>query len=265
MKPYRPLDTLKVEDSEVKNEEDLVAIESVFELRINGEFLASFICTPGFERELSVGHLLSTGVINSPRDIRGAKYSKHRCNIETRNGASIHLDRYLSRVCRVMNTKQSAFDVLELLQLEGKATSISQAVDVHESKIIEHSEILLKNQEIRSRTGATHGALVASLLGGRHVLAEDLGRHNAMDKVLGLAVAKNMNLNTSLAILSGRLTADVVSKCVWTGIPLLISFAVATDAGIKLARKWNLTLVGALHENGMRIYNTGAARLLFDK
>ncbi len=130
-------------------------------------------------------------------------------------------------------------------------------------KIHDAAKIMRKSQTGREMTGALHGALIHSLTDDRCVVAEDLGRHNAADKTIGLAVLQNFDLSECLMMSSGRLTADIVSKCAWAGIPLLVSFAVTTVAGVKFAQKANLTLVGAFKGKKMRIYHQGACRMIF--
>jgi FdhD protein len=133
--------------------------------------------------------------------------------------------------------------------------------EINFNDILEAAELLRNSQTARMKTGALHGALLHSLTDSRHTIAEDLGRHNAVDKTIGLAVQQKIDPSGCFMITSGRLTADMVSKCAWTSIPLLASFAVSTDAGMKFAQKSNITLVGSLRGKKMRVYNQGACRI----
>jgi len=262
MRAYRSLPTEKIGPDGVRKEDDLLAIETALEVRLNDNFLATFVCSPGLEEELAVGHLLSTGIIESFEDISDIRYSGNRCIIKTREDVKPNIDRGFSQVRRFIGTECSAPEILRELRTAYGIPSISQSNEIGLSDLFSTADLLRRSQEARRKTGAFHGALAMSLDMNRHVITEDLGRHNAVDKAIGLAIKQNFDLTNCLMISSGRLTADIVSKCAWASIPLLVSFAVSTDAGVKFAQKANITLVGALKGKTMRVYNRGACRLV---
>ncbi len=90
------------------------------------------------------------------------------------------------------------------------------------------------------------------------VSAEDIGRHSAVDKAIGLAIETNVDLKNCFLFCTGRLTADVVSKAAWTSIPLVASHSVATDAGVRYAKKANITILAGFRHRRFWQYNTGA-------
>lgn len=258
MRQYRTLPTLMIIDDVAKEEDDFVAIETALEVRLNKEFIAAFVCSPGLEKELSIGYILSTGIVGSFVDISEIKYSGNRCSIKVKEDVIPQLNRGFSQIRRFIGTECSAPEVLRELRTAEGIPSISKKTEVNLKRLFKTAKLLREAQTGRKRTGALHGALVYSLTEDRYVMAEDLGRHNAVDKTIGLAVQANIDLTECLMISSGRLTADIVSKCAWTSIPLLVSFAVSTDAGVKFAQKANLTLIGAFKGRRMRVYNQGA-------
>lgn len=262
MRLYRSLPTQKVSTDGAYEEDDLIAIETALEVRLNKEFLATFVCSPGMEKELAIGHLLSTGIIESFEDIRAVRYSANRCHINVKDGVIPKVDRGFSQIRRFIGTECNAPEVLRELRTADGIPSITKKIEVDLSRIFETTALLRESQTGRQKTGAMHGALLYNIADNNYVIAEDLGRHNAVDKTIGSAVQQNMDLTECLMISSGRLTADIVSKCAWTSIPLLVSFAVATDAGVKFAQKANLTLIGALKGKRMRVYNYGACELI---
>lgn len=262
MRLYRSLPTQKLSIDDATDEDDFVAIETALEVRLNKEFLATFVCSPGFEKELAIGHLLSTGIVASYSDITEVRYSAHRCQIRVRDDVTPEVNRGFSQIRRFIGTECNAPEVLRELRTADGIPAIKKDVEVDINLIFDAVALLRKSQTGRTKTGALHGALIHSLTDGKYVTAEDLGRHNAVDKTIGLAVQQNMDLATSFIVSSGRLTADIVSKCAWTSIPLLVSFAVSTDAGVKFAQKANLTLVGALKGKRMRVYNHGACNIV---
>jgi FdhD protein len=169
--------------------------------------------------------------------------------------------RGFSRVHRYIGTECSAPEILTALRTAGDVPRISRAFTIGISKLYEIRNLLKASQEGHKRTGAFHAALLHHLINEDHVLAEDLGRHNALDKAIGLAVTRGLDLTECLLFSTGRLTADVVSKCAWTSIPLLVSSSVATDAGVTFATKANVTLIGAFKGRTMRLYHEGATRI----
>ena len=253
--------TLKISQDQAEEEDDLVAIETALEVRINKEFIAAFVCSPGLEKELSIGYLFSTGIIGSLKDIEEIRYSANRCIITVNEDIEAQTKRGFSQIRRFIGTECSAPEILRELRSADGIPSITKKVDVELNDLYNAANLLRDSQTGRQKTGALHGALVKDILSEKYTIAEDLGRHNAVDKAIGLAVEKGIDLTQCLLFSSGRLTADIVSKCAWSSIPLLVSFAVSTDAGVKFAQKANITLVGAFKGKRMRIYNQGACNV----
>ena len=210
MRQYRTLPTLMVIDDVTKEEDDFVAIETALEVRLNKEFLAAFVCSPGLEKELSIGYLLSTGIVGSFVDISEIKYSGNRCSIKVKEDVIPQLNRGFSQIRRFIGTECSAPEVLRELRTAEGIPSITKKAEVNLKKLYKTAGLLREAQTGRKRTGALHGALVYSLTEDRYVMAEDLGRHNAVDKTIGLAVQANIDLTECIMISSGRLTADIV-------------------------------------------------------
>lgn len=265
LRPYRSLPTLRLTADEAVNENDFLAIESALEVRVDKEFVAAFVCSPGLEEELATGYLLSTGIIRSLADISDTRYSNHRCDIEVQDDVTPETQRGFSQVRRFMGTECSAPDVLRELRTAEGVPSINKSMSIELSTLFEIAGKLRDSQTERKRTGAFHGALIYSLADDEYLFAEDIGRHNAVDKTIGQAARKGFDLTGCLVFTSGRLTADIVSKCAWTSIPLLVSFSVSTDAGVKFAQRANLTLVGAFKGRSMRVYNQGACEIISSK
>ena len=261
VRSYRMLPTTVFKKDEEYKEDDAIGIETALELRVDDEFIAAFVCSPGLEKELAVGFLLSSGFINNANDIESVKASNNRCVAKLKKGAEIrHRKDVTPR--RVVTTDCSAPDILRILRTGGDIPRLEFNFTISPEFIIEIASTMREGQEIHKRTGATHAALIQEIDNDRLLIAEDLGRHNAVDKCIGAAVSESFNLSNCILVSSGRLTADVVSKCSWASIPLLVSSSVATDAGIKAAEKANVTLIGSLRGEKMRLYHEGAAKLI---
>jgi len=111
-------------------------------------------------------------------------------------------------------------------------------------------------------TGGVHACAIADR---KKILltAEDVGRHNAFDKVAGMALLRGIDVSDKIALTSGRLSAEIVAKAIGTGIPILASFSAPTAMGVQWSRRFGLTLVGFLRGSRMNVY-TGYQRVVGD-
>jgi FdhD protein len=254
--------TRKLEKGEFRDEDDAVAVETALELRLENEFIAAFVCSPGLEDELALGYLLSSGILRSGNEIESSKCVSNVCTVIPKEGFPVGSQVQPVYVRRVVTTECSAPEILQQLRTASGIPRLEVDLSVPTGKLLEAVNLVRESQEIRKKTGATHAALLMDMSSDNHTIVEDLGRHTAADKCIGLAVKIGYDLESSFMLTTGRLTADIVSKCAWASIPLLASAAVATDAAIKFAQRGNITLVGSLRGRTMRAYHEGAARLL---
>ncbi len=259
---FRKVHSKRITANGVIESEENLAIESVLEIVSSGEVIAAFVCTPGFEHELALGYLISTGIVSSFDDIEDITIENMRAIITLHEGVTISIDKEFSQNRWFMSTEFLTPELLIELRTGENIPKIKDGFDLDFNEIFAVSEQMWEYQEIHKKTQNTHAALVGDLMRNKHIVAEDIGRRNAVDKAIGLALMDGTNLSKSYLFSTGRLTADVVSKCAWASIPLLISFAVTTDAGLMLAQKANITLVGYVKGKSCRLYHEGAARLI---
>ena len=156
--------------------------------------------------------------------------------------------------CRVILAKESA----------PSGTHVDHEKTVSFDKLLEIRGLLLENQENHRATRGFHGAIIYELTTGRWFTSEDIGRHNAVDKVLGYGLQEGYNLSDSVLLLSGRLISNIVSKGIHAGIPVISSMTVASSEGIQLARTNNRTLVGSLSNDGCWLYHEGTFKVQID-
>jgi FdhD protein len=105
------------------------------------------------------------------------------------------------------------------------------------------------------KTGGVHAAAIYENNGNLIAFAEDVGRHNAVDKVIGIGALNKTDFSECFLALSGRLTGDIVSKAAKVGLPIVASLAAAMDSGISVAKEVNLTLIGFVRGKHMNVYN----------
>jgi FdhD protein len=130
-----------------------------------------------------------------------------------------------------------------------------------ESQELQVRSRLLGNQKHHKATRGFHGAILWELSTRKWFVCEDIGRHNAVDKVIGYGVKEGYHFSQSMILLSGRLTSNIVSKSRNSGIPLMASMTVATDGGIVQAAESGMTIIGSLSEDGFWLYNEGVVKI----
>ncbi len=231
---YRELSTRILRDSGSHHENDLVAVETETSIVLDGEVVARLLHLPGNEAELAVGHILTEGLVEGPMCIIGVRTEGSVVHLDTTGRAPV--DGSPHSQVRMAPDPPSVLAASTLFGIGAEVRTF---------------------QTVHGKTGATHVASVFDIHSGRQFAAEDIGRLNAIDKAVGLAVSASVNLHDSLVIVSGRLTERLVRKCLRVDVAGVVSFAVATTGAISLAEEHHMTLVGSLREDSARIYCEG--------
>jgi len=226
---------------------EVVVSESNLELWLDDMQLKRFTYTPGFERELGLGNLLTSGLISSKEDLEFVSLNSNQLVLSSRKKTDL-VRRFL-----LMQTSD--------LQSLGTIPPVSD-LSVNVSDLRQAVQLLLSSQNLHDRTGGAHGALIRNLDQSSDIIVEDIGRFNAVDKAVGLALMHDYNLSRCLLIVTGRLTSEMVSKAINARIPIMGSFAIATDLGIHYAMNAKLTLLGRLKNENFWLYNQGNLRLI---
>ncbi len=216
----------------IRNE--IIATEMALTLLVDGKQVTSFSYSPGLEKELILGYLLSSGIINDLTEVDEVEISDSICSISKTSSKS---------------TINKAKDRI-LNQIEFKTL-----VTIRES--------LRGIQENHKATRGFHGAIIWEYSTGKWFACEDIGRYNAVDKVIGHFTLTHKSLKNSILLLSGRLTENIVTKCKNAGIPVVASMTVATDRAIENARMSHMTLIGGLVEESAWLYNEGDVSISF--
>ncbi len=241
----------KIKESGREITEDVVAQEIPFTLLVGGKELVTLLCSPFDLEDLARGFLFTSGLIRSAGQIRGMAVDKQYW--------SCYLD------MPDVETEKLMFKRLYTSGC-GRGTLFYSALDVmYKSKIVSEFKIkaeripglmadFQKRSEIYLKTGGTHSAALSD---GKDILVfrEDIGRHNAIDKVVGYALAKNVTFKNTLLITSGRISSEVLFKVRKGGIPMVVSKSAPTNQAVKLAREMDITLIGFARGSRMNVYN----------
>jgi len=207
------------------------------------------------QKELTVGHLLSEGVIHSIGEIQEIRLKKGEvCQIKLKSSVSLEKRLKLLRppFSRVI---LSACGNSKPYQYSEKLPKITSNLKVKAETILKSVRNLNSVAETFRKTGGVHVAALYEKSGNLLAFAEDVGRHNAVDKLIGISALDRVDFSQCFLTLSGRLTGDIVLKAAKVGIPIVASLAAAVDSGITIAKKTNLTLIGFVRGKRMNIYN----------
>jgi FdhD protein len=250
---------------------DTVAAEEPLEIRVGGGPLAVTMRTPGDDFDLARGFLVSEGVVSAASDVAAIRY----CAGATADGANTYnvLDVLLGDgIAAPHPSIERNFFTTSSCGVCGKASL--DAVRTVSRWVIEHDPLRLSPatiatlpdrlrsaQRVFDRTGGLHAAGLFDADGGLLVVREDVGRHNAVDKVIGWALGEGrLPLTGTTLMVSGRASFELVQKAVMAGIPALAAVSAPSSLAVDLAREMGLTLVGFLRGTSMNVYS-GAQRL----
>jgi FdhD protein len=241
---------------------DYVAEETPFHLFVNAGFWATIQCSPSNLKELAIGHLLSEGILKSKDEIDEVilKETENSCNVTLKIGVNTEDRVRLSKLHQRVIT--SACGSGSPYQYTGKIPNVNSELVVKAQTIFECVNQLNFKAEGFRQTGGLHVAAIYKADGSLVTLAEDVGRHNAVDKAIGMAALEEVDFSMCFLALSGRMSGDVAFKAAKVGLPLVASLSAALSSGIATAEATNLTLTGFVRGKRMNVY-TGISRISF--
>ena len=252
---------------------DKVAVEAPLEIRVNGVTLATLMRTPGADFCLVRGFLITESVISSLDDVEVIEFpAKNQCLVILNDEVEINLaehKRYLPNYgsCGVCSSTQGASldsprsgsDVsIGLSDLEG-----SDSACLGVSALTKALAVLNDKPQAFKDTGGIHAAGLFSLDGELLQLNEDIGRHNAVDKVIGayLAEAGEDDFSATFLLVSSRLSYEIVQKSIMVGIPLVAALSAPSSLAIDLAIKHDSTVIGFLRPPKFNLYHEGQVKI----
>ena len=261
------------EGAEVQQRSDAVATEEPLEIRVHhagDDYLSSVTMrTPGNDFELATGWLLAEGVVRHHDDVTRMAYCVDRDVGEEQryNIVNVHLRPQLQRDLGSIERNfftTSACGVCGkagLDQLATKASRVDSSLSVTAETVRSLPGKLRSSQGVFERTGGLHAAGLFDPNGELLGLREDVGRHNALDKLLGWALLEKMlPLSDCLVLVSGRASFELAQKSVVAGVPVLCAVSAPSSLAIQVADDFNMTLIGFLRKERFNVY-AGAERI----
>lgn len=245
---------------------DTLAVEEPLELRIGGESFTVTMRTPGNDFELVAGFLVAEGIIGSPEDLRGLRYcaGTDEQGNQTYNVIDADLDPLLTRPSileqrNVLTT--SACGICGTTSIDAVEKTLptyfqhGPQLSIAEQTLLQLPDSLRENQTIFEKTGGVHAAGLFDGKGQLICLREDVGRHNAVDKVVGWALMEGrLPLSGTVLQVSGRASFELVQKAALGGIEMLSAVGAPSSLAVDLADRAGLTLAGFSRGQSINIY-----------
>lgn len=245
---------------------DLLATEEPMEIRVKGDGQQPIAVnvtmrTPGNDFELAVGFLFNEGLIAKRQDVRTVCYCADVDREDQRfNVVTVELKVPFDEDFRKRNfTSSSACGICgsaSIAELACKIEPIAPAARVSKETVLSIPEKMKPKQKIFKSTGGLHAASLFSQSGKLQILREDIGRHNAVDKLIGNALLSgDLPLSNSILGLSGRIGFELVQKAAMARIPFIIAVSAPSSLAVKTAAELGITLIGFTRENSANIYS----------
>jgi FdhD protein len=248
--PYSAASVDVVRLPEASRERDAVAVEEPLEIRVNGSPIAVTMRTPGHDEELALGFLVTEG-IEPLRAAPPADLAANTVEVEVGSFEPAGLERhfYTSSSCGVCG--KGALEAVAVA-----APLATSNLRVAASLLARLPERLREHQAAFAETGGLHATGLFDAEGTLHCLREDVGRHNAMDKVVGWSFQQGLlPLGDSILCVSGRLSFELVQKAAVAGCPILVAVGAPSSLAVELARDRGLTLCGFVRDGRVNVYS----------
>jgi FdhD protein len=235
---------LRVEDGKQQWTEDIVVREFSVTITVNNRELVSILCSPQKLDYLAAGFLLSQGLIKSKEDLISIRVDEKSACVLMEIKPQVEIS-YKPVVASSGGKGMMLFDSPEVSKESGITIAPPQVLSLVE-KFVKHSKVF-------TNTGGVHSAALCNIE-DIILFSEDIGRHNAIDKIFGEALLKDIPLKDYILLTSGRVSSEILVKAARRNIPVLISKSAPTDAGIRLADELGVTLIGFVRGNKMNVY-----------
>jgi FdhD protein len=252
---------LKWHEGATSERDEKLAVEEPLEIRLVGRRFTLTMRTPGYDEELAAGFLFAEGFINDASELGEIRRVRGRKGAPEPNAIDVVLnvpaDGLRARLKRnfVMSSSCGVCGKTSIDSIRRRVAPASDSARVAPATLLALSEKLRAGQRVFAATGGLHGAAIFTLDGTMLAIREDVGRHNAVDKVIGYALTNEMvPLSRHIVMVSGRLSFEIVQKAAAAGVPILAAVSAPSSLAVDLAEEIGTTLVGFLRDGSFNIY-----------
>lgn len=255
MEEVERLTALQISEDGRRDIEGPIVREFPLTISLNNQELVTLLCSPSHLKYLAIGYLFSEGLLKDKDEIRTVVVDEQRgiAWVKTKEGKQVDTEllskRFITSGCGKGAFLYRAGD----LQTE---TSVESNVSVSPDEIFELVDMFQHQSEVYR---ATHGVHSAALCDNKDIIIfrDDVGRHNAIDKVFGECLLNDIPTQDRMMIISGRVSSEMLLKVAKRGVPVLVSVSVPTNLGVRLANELGVTLVGSVRRKRMNVYSGG--------
>jgi len=237
---------------------DAVVVEEPLEIRVGDKPVSVTLRTPGHDFDLAAGFLFTESILHTRDEIESLRHwgSPNVVRVALRDGARVDLQRlqrhfYSTSSCGVCG--KASIDALRVA-----TEPIVDSFRVSREMLVSLPDVLRAQQAAFDATGAIHGAAAFARDGSMICVREDIGRHNAVDKVIGSLFLDGARAD--ILVVSGRTSFEIVQKCAVARIPILVAVGAPSSLAIELAHEFGITLLGFVRDGRANVY-AGEVRL----
>lgn len=258
------LDIFTLDTQGITVREDALAIEEALEIRLAGAEPVITMRTPGHDRELTAGLMLSEGLARTKDDFEVIDHLVGQPNVvqvvlkrfSATKAEQLERSSLSNSACGVCGKKKLNLEIMQGLN------PLTFSTPLHRQLLSSLPAELYKHQKLFEQTGGLHAAALFDASGQLLALREDVGRHNAVDKLNGWALLNGqLPLDDRIILLSGRASFELIQKCIMARVSVVCAISAPSSYAVRLAREFGITLVGFLREGRFNIYS-GAERIL---
>jgi FdhD protein len=258
--PLKELTVWRYRHGDKQAATDRIVVEEPLEIRLAGEPFQMLMRLPGLEKELALGFLFTEGIVQTLAEV----ITIHFCGTATDpllppNVVDVilteaALNRRGRRHLEVSYSSCGLCAKEAVDEIRSKVAKVESHLTIDPDRLLALMARLPSIQDVFQATGGTHAVALATPDGQTFLSAEDVGRHNAMDKVIGRALWEKRNFADMVALLSGRISFEMALKAARAGLPILAAVSAPTTMAIELAQELNLTLVGFARGDKLNVY-----------
>lgn len=242
----------KYENEKLERIVDTIIVEYLYTIFLDKEQYITLMCTPKSLKELSIGFLHSESIIEKIEDIKNITVYEDKGYVDIELNKKLLLDKKLNKnriITSGCGKGSIYYDELDNLKLN----EYTKSRKVNLSLIVNIMKEFNKKSELFVNTGGVHSVALSDL---ENIIffEEDIGRHNALDKIIGTCLENKIDISDKAILTSGRITSEIVLKCAKLNISCIISRSAATNVAIDLANILNIKLIGFARGKKMNIY-----------
>jgi FdhD protein len=248
IEPRKPIQYFQVNNKSQESIQGNTITETPVALTLNGEVWTTFMCTPVHVEAMMVGFLFNEGVIDSMNEVADVRICEHGDNVD------VWLTHEAPKPDSWTRTSGCTGGVTAVASIERpEPVSVSEEFNLLPGQINDLVEMLFESQDLYRETGGVH---TSALSDGDHIIlsAEDIGRHNSLDKISGLCLMENIWPKKRILITTGRISSEMLQKGVRMGAKVVASRTSPSSMSVELAEAWDITLIGYARRTRFNLY-----------